>query len=310
MALVISFCGNTFAEARAMKCDGVFQPTVKDVIDRMNEENGQFMFKGKSFEDFSQNQSWLRRRKIRKLIQALEIRSVPSEKALDRYAIELGTLLFGQKEIVDRWIFQNKEQRLEESALIIIKEQLLKEGLLKTWGDVNNPSQIGIIKKSLDRIWTFQNSRVGELLKLPFALPSIKDQAISKELMYKVIRDGFEAHADEVRIALKHQNKIEAYNTFKKLYSPVFMGVMLISHMMQAYEDIKRQQEIQLAETLKALREQREAIETNIPQVKQEILETAYKSAEAEFITKWGEPPTAEEASQLKAKIAEALNMN
>jgi len=288
MALVISFCGNTFAEARAMRCDGVFQPTVKDVIDRINEENGRLFFKGKSFEDFSQNLSWLRKRKLRKLIQSLEIRSIPSEQALDRYAIELGILLFGQKEIVDRWIFQNKEQRLEESAVMIFKEQLLNEGLLKTWRDFYDPNQISVITKSLDLISTFQNSRVGDLLKLPFVLPAIKNKTFSK----------------------KHQNKIEAYNTFRKLYSPVFMGVMLITHMIHAYEEIERAQEQMLAKTLQELREQRKSIETNIPLVKQEILKSAYTTAEAEFINKWGEPPTAEEASQIKAKIAEALNMN
>lgn len=308
--VLFSLSGSFFAEARALKCDGIFQPTVKDIIEKVNEEYGQFLFQGKSFEEFSQNLSWRRKRKVRKLIQDLEIRSFPSEKALDRYVVELGIALFGQKEIVDRWLFKTEDRRLEDSTILLIKEQLLKEGLLRTWGDVYNPAQVGVIKKNLDRIWTLQNSRIGELLRLPFMLPALKNQEISKELMYKIIRDGFNAHAEEVRLALKHQNKIEAYNTFRKLYGPIFMGVVFITQILQAYDERERAQEQAVEQTIQNLREQRETIKTSAPLVKQEILNEAYKAAEAEFIQKWGEPPTLEEQAILKAKIEKALNMH
>jgi hypothetical protein len=145
--LLLGLGGLLSAEAKTIRCDAIFQPTVQDVLEKIDGENSQFLMQGKSFEVYTQSLSWFRKRKVRKLVHDLELRSFPSDQALERYTIELGTALFGAKEIVDRWIFKSPEQRLEESTFLIIKEQLLKEGLLKTWGDVYNPAKISLLKK-------------------------------------------------------------------------------------------------------------------------------------------------------------------
>lgn len=312
LILVILFSlGAVFpAEAKTYRCDAIFQPTVADVLNQVNRDNSEFLFKGPSFEEYTQSLSWLRKRKIRKLMQDLEVRSFPSEKALERRAIELGEALFGTHNNLSQWIRKSPEQRLDDSAILIIKEQLLKEGMLSTWSDVYDPKQISFLKKTLDRIWTFQHSRIGELLHLPFLLPSLKNKEVSPELMFKVIRDGFTAHAEEVRVALKQQTKIDAYNTFRKIYAPVFFGVMLIVQAQNAYQQLQDAIEQQVQQTIQALRDQRKQIEETIPLIKQQEFQKAYDASVAEFTQKWGEPPTPEEAAIIKAKIEKALNMH
>ncbi len=309
-AALLVFGGLPSADAKVIRCDAIFQPTVQDILEKIDGENSQFLLNGKSFEEYTQNLSWFRKRKIRRLVNDLEVRSFPSDKALERYTIELGTALFGSKELVDRWLFKSGDQRLEESTILIIKEQLLKEGFLKTWNDIYNPEKIGLLKKLLDRVWNLQASRLGDLTRLPFALPSLKNKSLSSELMYKVIRDGFNPHAEEVRIALGQQGKIEAYNTFRKLYAPVFFSVMLIVQMEHAYHDLQVAIDEQVLQTTQQLREQRNSLENGIPLIKQEMFQKAYAAAVAEFTQKWGEAPTQEESALLKAKIEKALNMS
>ncbi|WP_413289093.1 hypothetical protein [Bdellovibrio sp. HCB337] len=311
LSFIVIFClsSSFVAHAKAPRCEAVFQPNVAQIIERVNQENGQYLFQGKSFEEFSESLSWLRKRKIRKLVQDIDVTSFTSEKALERHSIELGMALFGKKNVVDRWLFQSREARLEETTIIMIRDQLLNEGLLKTWGENSNLVQAGILKKASDRISNILHSRYGQLVLLPYFLPGIRDNKISPELMAKVIRDGVPAHIEEVRVALGRQDHIDAYNTFRKLYTPIFIGVTMISHLQAAYAELERQQELQAKEAIRQLREQRESILQNIDAAKQEIIQQAYETAEAEFIQKWGEPPTPEEKIQLKAKIEKALGL-
>lgn len=297
------------AEAKVIRCDAIFQPTVADVIEQVNRDSGNLLFKEPSFQEYTQTLSWRHKRKIRKLVRDLEVRSFPSEKALERHAIELGEALFGSHNTLGQWIKKSTEQRLDDSAILLIKEQLLQEGMLKTWSNINDPAQISFLKKFTDRIWTFQNSKVGQLMRFPFMLPTLKNKEISSELMFKVIRDGFNAHAEEVRVALKQQTKIDAYNTFRKVYAPVFFGIMLIVQSQNAYQQLQDAIELQVRETIEALRNQRKQIEETVPLVKQQEFQKAYDASVVEFTQKWGEPPTSEEALIIKAKIEKALNM-
>lgn len=297
------------AEAKTIRCDALFQPTVGDVLEQVNRNNAEFLFQGESFREYTENLSWMRKRKIRKLVRELEVRSFPSEKSLERYTVELGANLFGAHTGLRQWVTKSSEQRLDDSAIILIKEQLLQEGMLKTWGDVYDPQQISFLKRTLDQIQTFQRSRLVELMRLPFVLPSIKNKTLSDDLMFKVIRDGFNAHAEEVRIALRVQTKIDAYNTFRKVYAPVFFGVMLFIQAQNAYQQLQDAIEQQVKQTIENLRNQRKQIEESIPKLKQEEFDRAYAACIEEFKHKWGEPPTPEEAAILRVKVQKALNM-
>lgn len=307
--VLIGFSGVLSAEAKTLRCEAIFQPSLQEMLEKMDRENSQFLLQGKSVDQYSQTLSWSRKRKVRQLIKNLDLNDLASEKVVERQAVELSTALFGSKDVVDRWLFKSREQRLEESTLLIIKEQLIKEGLLKTWGEVYNPAKRGTLKKILDRVWNLQNSRGGEWLRMPFMLPSLKNKEISAELMQKIIQDGFNAHAEEARIALGQQSKIEAYNTFRKIYAPVFFGVLLIAQVQHAYLDLQAAMDEQVQHTLEQLRDQRQSLEKNIPLLKQEELQKAYASAVAEFTQKWGEPPTPEESAQLRTKIEKALKI-
>lgn len=310
LAMTFSLNGILPAEAKTIRCDAIFQPTVSEVLNQLDLDSDSFLFKGQSFKEYNDSQSWLRRRKIRKLVQDIEVRSFASSKALERYTIELSTALFGSNDVLDRWIFKTKDGRLEESAMLLVREQLIRNGLQKTWSENFTPENISMLKKVFDKLQNLKDSRLGSLAGLPMTLPKIKNQEIPPDLMFKLIRDGFDAHVEEVRVTLNLQSKIEAYNTFRRLYTPVFFGTMMIYQMASAYQQMQQIAEQQVQKAVNDLREQRKQIETAVPKIKQDEFNQAYEASIAEFKQKWGEMPTPEEDAAIKAKIAKALKMN
>jgi len=293
----------------APRCESIFLPGVWEVLQTLDKDNHTFLFQGSTLENFSKDFSWLRRRKLRKLVNDTDLQSLVSTKSVERFAVELGTVLFGKRETLDRWLRQDKETRLEESTVLLIKEKLLQEGLIKTWADTHDPRDAGAFRRGLDRLRTWQDSRVMEILRIPWALPTMKNKEAPPDLMYKIIRDGFKEHAEEARVALKAQTKIEAYNTFRRIYGVTFFSIVMIFNSFTAYEHLQELHKQQVQEVVQQLQETRKAVEETASRVKQEQFEAAYQSAEQDFIAKWGEPPTASERQVLRARIAEALNI-
>ncbi|WP_374028821.1 hypothetical protein [Bdellovibrio bacteriovorus] len=306
--LFLVLSGSLTAQAKAPRCESIFFPTVRDVLEQVDKDNNLFLFKGTSSEAYIKDFSWIRKRKIRKILENTDIQTLTSEKAVERYAIELGSVLFGKTDSILRWTKNPKETRLEESTVILIKEKLLQDGLVQTWSTIRDPRDVTAFRKGLDKVAAFTHSKTFELLRFPFALPSLKNSEIPPALMFKIVRDGFKAHAEEARIALKSQTKIDAYNTFRKVYSSVFFSIVMIFNIQTGYEQMTALHQQQVDTVIHQIKESRNIMESMVEQLKKEQFEEAYRGAEADFIQKWGEPPTAAEKQILRAKIAEALH--
>jgi hypothetical protein len=305
--LLTSLCGFTAEASRS--CESLFAKSeiVLKSIEQIDQKNNLFLFQGKSVSEHSLIYSRWRQRKIRKLLQDIELQKIPSQQAVERYAIELGEALFGSRKSLSRWIFKNKSERLEESTVLMIKEKLLTEGLIKTWGSSHDPTSISNFKRALSSIDNFLNSNAGQLLRLPFALPSIQNKALPNEFVLKVIRDGFSSHASEAQALLKTRTRVEAYNTFRHLYSANFFRMVLVVASFNAYHNFEITTEHQVQETIIQLEQGRNILAQKIPEAKKEIFNQAYNSMVEEFIKKYNEPPTEAEKVLIKEKIHKAL---
>ncbi|AFY01453.1 hypothetical protein [Bdellovibrio bacteriovorus] len=297
------------APAAALRCESVFIPSLKEVLQTIDRENSQYLFNGKSVQEHTSTLSWNRKRKIRKILNQLEIENVPSQVTLERQAVELGTLMFGAKDAPSRWIKKNGQERLEESAVLIVKEQLLKEGLIKTWGQTHDAATLSALSKVMDRVWRFQHSRIMEFAGIPYWLPKMPNKAISKELMFKVIRDGYAAHQKEVTIALKSQNYRDAYNTFAKIYKPVVFALIFIFIIERSYDQYQDEINNAVDTMIKDLQQQRESLDKALPQVKLEEGKNAFRQALEGFKMKWGEEPTPAERAVMQTRIESALGL-
>ncbi|MFV3409788.1 hypothetical protein ACNH6C_14350 [Bdellovibrio bacteriovorus] len=297
------------AQGAAMRCESVFIPSLKEVLETLDRENSQYLFNGKSIQEHTSTLSWSRKRKIRKILNQLEIENIPSQATLERQAVELGTLLFGAKDAPSRWIKKNGQERMEESAVLIAKEQLLKEGLVKTWGQTHDPATLSTLSKVMDRVWRFQHSRLMEFAGIPYWLPKMPNKAISKELMFKVIRDGYTTHQKEVAVALRSQNYRDAYNTFAKIYKPVVFALIFIFIIERSYDQYQDEINKTVDTMIKDLQQQRESLDEVMPQVKLEEGKNAFRQALEGFKMKWGEEPTSAERALMQTRIESALGL-
>lgn len=296
------------AQSSAMRCESVFIPTFKEVLETVNRESNQYLFSGKNLKEHHEALSWNRRRKIRKLLNSLELDQVPSQARIENYAVEMGTLLFGHREYLSRWVRKNGQERLEESTSLLIKERLIKEGMLKVWGDHADPASLGLLKKTMDRLWRFQNSRVVEFLGIPYWLPKAKDNVLSQELIFKVIRDGYRTHEKEIAVALKSQNRREAYNTFARIYRPVVFALIFIFIVQKSYDDYNTSIDQGVEALVSELQKQREALST-LSEVRTEEAQHALQQALSNFKEQWGEDPTPAERLKIQTQIEVALGL-
>lgn len=296
------------AQSSAMRCESVFIPTFKEVLETVHRESNQYLFSGKSLKEHQEVLSWNRRRKIRKLLNSLELDQVPSQARIENYAVEMGTLLFGHREYLSRWIKKNGQERLEESTSLMIKERLIKEGMLKVWGEHADPASLGLLKKTMDRMWRFQNSRIVEYLGIPYWLPKAKDKALSQELIFKVVRDGYKAHEKEIAVALKSQSYREAYNTFARIYRPVVFALISIFIVQKSYDDYNTSIDQGVEALVSELQKQRDAL-SSLSEVRTEEARHALQQALSTFREQWGEDPTPSERLKIQTQIETALGL-
>ncbi len=295
--------------ASAMKCEHVFVPTVSEVIDRINAESNGFLFQKNSFEEHYQSLSWNKRRQLRSLVNSIKFEKMPSEFAVEQATIRLANLLFGKKERPTNYVLKNQSDRESATATTLIKEQLLQEGFIKTWADHKDPASISRVSKAMDKVWKFQQSKFMKVIALPYFLPKIKDREIPQELIFKVLRDGMKTHKEEIRVAMKAQNYVQGYNTFRRIYSPVLMSILFVVLLQDAQENYQKMVDDQVNQFVEDLRKQKEVLESQLPDAKKEEAAAAYNRVVENFIAKWGEPPTEAESAKIRADINQALGI-
>ena len=121
--------------------------------------------------------------------------------------------------------------------------------------------------------------------------------------MTKILDEGFEAHALEVQNVLRLQSRAEAYQIFRKLYSPVVLGSLFLVQSYFAYEALQANQDQQVEKSIEELKKAGLSVETMLVETRQQIIDEAYAAILLEFREKFGEDPTEQEKQQILEKI-------
>lgn len=303
-------CAASFVQAKSVKCEAIFAPTVVEIIQKLDRENNQFLLNGQDVHEYSKDFSWLRKRKLRKLILSYDIKSIRSESSLNRYVVDLGAVLFGPESNLISIFKNSKDERLEKATTKIIQEKILNDGLLRAWNESRDGSSAKLASKVLDKVSAILNSRLLQLIGFPLTLPEIRNEKISNELMYKIIRDGYREHAEEARLELRQQNNIDAYNAFRKAYQPTVMAILLVAMAHTGYENYNKMIQDQVDSAVVQFQEARSSLnESVIIELKTEIYRSAVDEAIKDFIVKWKDEPTPEEIKLIEEKISSGLKL-
>lgn len=311
LIVILTLAASLPAVASTYRCESIFLDSLTDILLDLDRNHQGLLFQNNST-PLPDKLSWNRKRKLRSILKNNSLNNMISEKQVIRFAAELGTVLFDKRATVDSWIFKSPEQRLNEAAVSLIQEKILRQGLLKAWPGYR-PNKTHAFDKlvksfrwSSDKLATFQNSRLMSVLAFPFTLPKIHNNQIGDDLMHRILRDGFDAHAEEIRLTLRSQTRIDAYNTFKRIYSASVMGTVMVTYLISAYDQVTEEMNKNAQhqdELLKNLSNEIDAL----AEMRLAIVEQAYQDSLSEFIKVYGEAPTAEEQTILRRKIENAL---
>lgn len=298
-----------WAQTGPLRCEAAFAPSLAENLVSFDVQFKKIFPDQPDLTELSGSLSWYKKRKLRSLLNEFEIKSIPSEAALERKILEISDALMGSRAKLDRWIFKNADQRELEIISGSFREALIRKGLIEAWRMNYDASAVSAMAKASDKATIFFESKIFDLSLLPWKLPRVQNHKFPQELLVKVLRDGTDPHITEIQKFLKTQSKVDAYQTFKKLYSPVVMGTALLIKVYVAYEIIEKENDRQVSEVLNNLQRHQEEVPKAINEAKAQIFNQALNDALIEFRQKWGENPTPDEEVKIKRKIAIGLGL-
>lgn len=305
--MISSFSELPTAGAAATVCSTQFVPSLWQTIESINRNNQGFLTETIPLSEFGANLSWTKKRQLRKILNDRSLAKLTLAGSVERKATELAILLFGRKNVVDQFVFKNSDQRLQDSTLYKTKETLLREGLIDYWNKNHEIGNSTALRRAFERFTLIRHNQMFELLGFPFRLPHLNDQNLPPRLILNIVRDGFEAHAKEAAHYLNWQNKIDAYNSFRRLYSPLVFGIILTFTSFVAFQNIEQIHQTQVDEVLTQIRSTQKNLDVLVSDAKQAEFDQALREAIANFETKWGESPTPSERQIIQDRIANAL---
>ena len=240
-----------------------------------------------------------RQQKMLQIVQSANLEKLTLSTDIESLASEMSLVLFGPRYQVMDYLRKSSDERFRESTLHRIGEGILRDGLMRSWNEIDHKSP-GLWTRFSAKLWRVQKL----FLQIPFF--KMKDKPIPPELMQKVILEGFDAHEQELREALSTQNYRDTYNTFRRvgltLMWTLIIGAQVVEVSSQVSLELDRHamaeaQEVRQARALSG--QVREFAQGG----KQRIFERAFAEGNRKFLADWGEPPTSDEQQELYGQI-------
>lgn len=249
------------AQADFVTCHYVFTPRNERVFFPLTNRERSFVFDNLSLEEYVETYSWYRRRQIRKAVDGFDLAKFHSQAEIENYAARLSILLFGSRTVADRFLLQSTQENERQSALLLAKEKILRQGLTGFWLNHGEPVPKRLLGRFLDGLRKINHSKPMIILQSPFSLFTLKDKTLADQLLLKIIEDGYDKHEDEVRSELAGQNRIEAFNSFRRIYAASIWGFIAVAQVQFAIESRNEAIQIEVQKAIHELRESRETIQ-------------------------------------------------
>lgn len=243
-------------------------------------------------------------KQVHKLLRRVEVGDISSEKDLLKVSEKFVDILFGRRDILNRYWRKSAPEREIESVRLQIKTQLVYQGLQSFLENQPTDQKLGLwiqTKKTVRKVF---QSRAWNWLQVPFNLPAIKNAPIAEDLLFRIVWDGLEAHQEAIHKYFQSQGKRELYTTLSRIYSFVFIGILSSYSVYHGY-----QLETQKAETESRIKAEiittqldsfSEGLATQIQEHRIQLREEALQKSIQELQEALGRPPTEAEIQEMK----------
>lgn len=294
LVVISSICVQ--ADARiTLSCEGIFAPTLTEIFIQ-----AQHQFKT-DFPNLSKLTLEARSaKKLRSILKSQSLQDITSRPELIQKQQEITDVIFRHGKDIDSLLFRSPKEREQIRLQKLLFETILEKGFQGHW---QGPLELSGLAKLRAQWVQLKSKSYFQLTLLPWFLPKVEGPQVSSELLVKILDQGLEANSLEIQKVLKAQSRAEAYQIFRKLYSPVVLGSLFLVQSYFAYEALQIDQQQQVERSIEELKKAGIEIESMLSEARQQIVDEAYENILIEFRQKYGEDPTESEKRQIREKI-------
>lgn len=335
--IFLSFCFPSYSFLTTNKCQKSFKEvhSLKQILDSVNTENNYFLFKDQYQHDLlnlNSKKVGYFNRMLNSFKQSLGLKydvSLSLYQITTKYPLDsiqslrevesltkliLKTFYPRSLNFEDFFLF-NQRKRIRLHNELIIREQLIFEGIREYWSVNSIATQSGI-RLSLFKF--FDKLHFSEfLLDISQKLaPALVPKKLPSSLIQKIIWNGSKAHELEILELYPSLSIFEFTHQFKKFFFSVFMGTLISVSVIDVSETIiaakieaehKTGLEVKQISRNMEIRNAKRSQHTN--RKINDIIDKAIKGTIKEFIQKWGEEPTPKELELIRKRVITQLKL-
>lgn len=136
--------------------------------------------------------------------------------------------LYGSTHSWRNYLLVAKEERNRNRALNLTREVILRQGLNGLLAQEPARTELSLREKSIIQIEKVRSSQFYNWIRVPLSLPKLNAPAVSEELLWATVKDGYLAHEGEWQTALAARNSVDAYEAFRSAYEPIALVLFVV----------------------------------------------------------------------------------
>lgn len=161
-----------------------------------------------------------RLKRLEKHLKKLDLSSRVYTEDLEEYTRELFLIVKGPPLPMDNYFSKDKLQ-ISRRILRMVEEDLFRMGLKGFIARIPEKTAYSNMEKAKLFIHKALKYKITQIYFLPYKLPPSKIIKIPDALLEKILLNGLDAHEVELISFFKKQNRLDHYDNFKKLYTPI-----------------------------------------------------------------------------------------
>lgn len=141
------------------------------------------------------------------------------------FTAEFYAILYGSPKAM-KDLFKTANIDYEIRVIRLLEENLLSNGLEGMIQKIPLKQNIKTIHKArllLERLFKYRIIQLAAFL--PYYLPNLSPIVIEERLLKKMLLEGIDKHEKELKAVFKMQNRMDDYNNFRKIYTPIAYSI-------------------------------------------------------------------------------------
>lgn len=141
------------------------------------------------------------------------------------FTAEFYAILYGSPKAM-KDLFKTSNIDYEVRVIRLLEENLLSNGLEGMVEKIPLKQNIKTIHKArllVEKLFKYRMIQLAAFL--PYYLPNLSPIVIEEKLLKKMLLEGIDKHEKELKAVFKRQNRMDDYNNFRKIYTPIAYSI-------------------------------------------------------------------------------------